>query len=59
MAYPTLLDLLFLEKATVTIDAMGGHKAIVKKKWTTKPIILLPYKTIKRTFMKKQGTFSR
>jgi predicted transposase YbfD/YdcC len=30
-AIPELLDLLFLEKATVTIDAMGCQKAIVEK----------------------------
>lgn len=30
-AIPELLDLLFLEKATVTIDAMGCQKDIVKK----------------------------
>ena len=30
-AIPELLDLLFLEKSTVTIDAMGCQKSIVKK----------------------------
>lgn len=35
-AIPELLDLLYLEKATVTIDAMGCQKQIVKKIITAK-----------------------
>lgn len=43
-AIPELLDLLFVEKATVTIDAMGCQKAIVEKILSKKADYLIAVK---------------